>query len=269
MKNVINARNATRDRRPELVWGHTTALGPMLGVHGAYQYEVMCRDGRQRLPGGWCWHEAATLECLGTAWNMTGRWQARRAVTVSRNAFDKRLMKVVPRLAKYLNGRQVSCLRDFEAMEPSPYRKVVEKIHWAVRDISRLRRTTEVEPVLGSKVLHHFFPSLVPVFDAQYVRHGIMRRTDFREFVAEDPDGWLVFADARQAGGPRMLDFHRYFAYCAAQIGTASMLRLAATRKVFAEGFRAVAPCALYADRSSLLWKLDAKAVEYCLLGAT
>ena len=212
----------------------------------------------------WEWaRKETTLEALEVIWNMTGRWNARRPVTVPRKAFDKCVGEVVPDLAAYLNRQGITCLRDLAELESRPYRAVIARIHRAVERISALRETQHVEPVLGSKVLHHYFPSIVPVFDTRFIRNGVMRTSAYRDSLDVCAE-WRTFSTTDAAGGPSMFDFHGYFAFCAWQIGTASMSALTTTRTQFGRDFRRSAPVSMAANCSSVLWHMDAKIAEYC-----
>jgi hypothetical protein len=236
------------------------SLAPFFAVHTAYQL-------RRGTGDPWPWDRPAVAECVGAAWNMTGRWQARRVVTLSRDKFDEAVLDAVPRLAKALNTAGVSCLRDLGQLSSNKYRRVVQATQRAVEDLSRLRRTAEVEPVFGSKVLHHFFPSVVPVYDRQYIRFGVLRLPAFSEFVEADTEGWLLWSRPDDVGGARMLEFHHYFAFCAAEVDAVTPEVLAAVREQFGESFADLAPRRMATDDAGLVWRLDAKLAEYCLVG--
>ncbi|MGH7437283.1 MAG: hypothetical protein ACRENE_16525 [Polyangiaceae bacterium] len=105
------------------------------------------------------------------------------------------------------------------------------------------------------------------MFDTALVRVGVMRTRAFRSFVHEDREGWLLYGDPGHAGGTAMLEYHRYFAFSAAQLASASRTVLARVRKRFGEAFTRLAPTADVARRDGLVWRLDAKLVEYCLIG--
>jgi hypothetical protein len=158
-------------------------------------------------------------------------------------------------------------LRDLADLRTVRYGHFVRLLQEAVAEISRLRPTTHVEPVLGSKVLHHYFPSIVPVFDTALVRMGVMRTRAFRAFVEENVDGWLLYSDPQDAGGTAMLEYHRYFAFAASQVAAAPRAVLARVRKRFGEDFSRLAPTIDVARRDGLVWRLDAKLAEYCLIG--
>jgi hypothetical protein len=266
MRSILSTANLKRYWKPGDAWGHTTALAPLFAVHAAHRtYKA------QGAPAGafsWEWDDPrATRECLESVWNMTGRWQARRAVSMSRPAFDAAVLEVVPRVAKVLNRHEVVCAHDLGSLTEPKYRTVTEMLHEAVGRVSKLRRTRQVEPVLGSKVLHHFFPSIVPVFDTALIRRRVLRLPAFREFLGTDEDGWIIYDTASSAGGDGMLAFHRYFAFTAAQVHATAPSTLAAVRRQLGEGFAVLAPTMFVRDRKSLLWRLDAKVAEYCLLG--
>ena len=63
-----------------------------------------------------------------------------------------------------------------------------------------------------------------------------------------------------------MLEFHQYFALCA-YIGSRPAKDLNRVRYRFGMGLRKVAPVGMDENPQSLLWFLDAKIAEYCLLG--
>jgi hypothetical protein len=267
MAGTITLRNVARFWRPEGAWGHTTALAVPFAVHAACR-EYRTGGERESGPFLWEWTDRrATEEALSAIWRMTGRWQARRAITMTRKRFDARVLDVVPRMAARLNTMEVRSLGDLGSMGGPRYRRAMVVIHDAVAAISALRGTQVVEPVLGSKVLHHYFPSVVPVFDTALVRHGIMRTSAFRRFVRVDEEGWLLHHDAREAGGSAMLEYHRYIAFAAAEIARAPSFVLRRLRARFGRAFRRLAPTAAVDDVRGVLWHLDAKLAEYCLLG--
>lgn len=261
-KNLIGQRNLTGAWDPATFWGHHVVLAPVFGIHEAAKINRL--RGTVDNAFNWEWaSKATTHEALEVIWNMTGRWNARRPVTLPRKAFDKCVGEVVPRLAAYLNREEITCIRDLARRETRPYRAAVARIHRAVERISALRQTQCVEPVLGSKVLHHYFPSIVPVFDTRFIRNGVMRTSAYRDSLDECAE-WRVFSNANAAGGPSMFDFHGYFAFCAWQIGTAPPSILATTRVRFGRAFRQSAPVSMAANPSSILWRMDAKIAEYC-----
>lgn len=239
----------------------------MFAVHAAYR-DLRLRGEPTGNEPNWEWTSPrAVQECLSTCWHMTGRWKARRQVTMKRSNFDQRVLSIVPRLARDLNRGGIQALGDLARLNDKEYRRVVRAIHLAVADISSLRHTQSLQPVLGSKVLHHFFPSVVPVFDTALIRKGVMRTTAFAGAMQADEDGWVFLDTAKEAGGPALLEYHRYFAFVAREIGNTEAQTLRRVREVFGRSFAPGAPNSCVRDRTSTLWQMDAKLGEYCLLG--
>lgn len=259
MKSVITPSNLCARWKPGEVWDHAATLAPFFAVHSAYGV-------RRNRVEFWRWEIAAVVECLGAAWNMTGRWQARRVVSVSRRRFDQAVVAIVPKLARTLNALEVASLADIGGLSTTKYRRAAMALQTAVQGLSELRPTTEIEPVFGSKVLHHFFPSVVPVYDRQYIRLGVLRLPEFLAFVQNNEDGWLL-PTADEASGGRMREYHRYFAFCTAQVHATTSTRLRHVRRQFGDGFADLAPRRMVEDKDGLVWRLDAKLTEYCLVG--
>ncbi len=261
-KNLIRPSNLIGSWDPVTFWGHHVVLAPIFAIHESAKIRRL--RGTVDNSFNWEWADkATTLEALEVIWNMTGRWNARRPVSLPREAFDKCVGDIIPRLAAYLNRKEITCLGDLGQLDTRSYRAAVVRIHRAVERISALRQNQHVEPVLGSKVLHHYFPSVVPVFDTRFIRNGVMRTSAYRDSLEECAD-WYAFSNAESAGGPSMFDFHRYFAFCAWQIGTAPLSALATTRAQFGRAFRQSATVSMGANPSSVLWRMDAKIAEYC-----
>lgn len=260
MQTAITPTNLCAHWKPGEVWDHAATLAPFFAVHAAY-----CVRRNRVKP--WPWEKAAVGECLGAAWNMTGRWQARRVITVSRDEFDRAVVDVVPKLARTLNALEVAALADLGRLSTAKYRRAALAVQNAVKRLSQMRQTTEIEPVFGSKVLHHFFPSVVPVYDRQYIRSGVLRLPEFSTFIDADEHEWLLLASNEEAGGARMLEYHRYLAFCAAQIHDAGDPNLRLVRRQFGDGFADLAPRRMAEDSGGLVWRLDAKLAEYCLVG--
>jgi hypothetical protein len=263
--NTLTAQNLMRYWIPKQAWVHGMVLGPMLSLHDALRLK--------RLKGGsvpgfrWEWTDCPGVEkTLAVIWSMTGCWKARRAVTVRREEFEEVTAEVVPRLSRFLNRQGICSLWDLADTDTRTYARVVSTVHEAVACISRVRPTRETEPVFGSKVLHHFFPSVVPVFDTALIRNGVMRTVPFREFVKGDNE-WITYGSVSDAGGGAMLEFHHYFAMCAQLGGSNHPSIVKNLRKRLGNGFRSIAPVRMVDDKKSLLWRLDAKVAEYCLTG--
>lgn len=246
---------------------HTLTLTPFLLLHEIASRRSSDETGR-RAKRRWAWEESAAVEaCLTLAWQMAGRWQARRAVTVSRQRFDAVVLRVVPWLARRLNLLGVHSLRDVSRLSRGHYTSAVTAVHVAVREISAIRRTKTIEPVLGSKVLHHFFPSIVPAFDRRWIRNEVLSLDSCRQYLGSGGRGRRLWQTDVEAQGASLLAFHEYFVLCVSHVGEATRTELQAVRMRFSKAFQDLAPAAFVKAKGSLLFRLDAKIAEYCLLG--
>ena len=256
MQRLISTQLLTQHMKPEY---YGPFMAPYFAVHAKYSI---------RSPGLWAWADpGAVEECLSSTWDMLGQWLARRATKVDRTAFDALVPRVVSRVAKVLTRHQVRSLHDLGKLNVRPYQAVVGAIQDGVMEVSALKATKNIEPMFGSKTLHHYFPSVVPVFDTAMVRNGAMRVKAFAEFLDEKASEWLVWHDANGVGGASALDFHRFLGFCTTQVTETTERRLAQTRQALGAAVQDFAPAGMARDRASYLWCLDAKLAEFCACG--
>lgn len=258
MKNIIKKNLLRRYLTPEI-------YGPWFGPFFAVMAKHAVQSGNAtslREGGGWVWTDAdAVDECLASTWDMLGHWNARRAIRVDRRTFDLTVPHRVRKLALCLNRHGVSSLRNLGQLDRT-YAKVFGEIVSTVLDLSEIKNTSRTEPMFGSKIAHHFFPTVVPVFDTAMVRKGVLQTSVFTAFRATDYDGWLP-ADMPSAAQ----EFGGYLAFLAAQVSEAQVSDLSAARQAFGNAIANNAPSAMAKDPRSLVWRLDAKVAEACALG--
>jgi hypothetical protein len=77
----------------------------------------------------------------------------------------------------------------------------------------------------------------------------------------------LLPATNDEVSGARMRECHRYFAFYAAQVHDTTSTPLHNVRQQFGEGFADLAPRRMAEDKHGLVWRLDAKLAEHCLVG--
>ena len=245
---------------------HSHFLAPLLSIQECERAKAIVTGKDAPL---WMWTTARIVaKSHELIWQMSGEWQARRSKTITQpRRFFSYTTEAVVRLAKTFNRHKVLSLADLGKFDQSTYEWVVKQIESSISKISRTRSTEAIQPVLGSKVLHHFFPSIIPVFDDALISKRVLRLPEFIGFVETNRDGWLF---ARHANHPRMLEYHRYLAFCAQQISETPSKVLKRVRERFMSNFRDLAPRIL-SDRglNGLLGRLDAKIAEYCLIGRT
>ena len=242
--------------------------GPFLTAHARHT---------SRRPGTpWPWDLHGTIEgCLDEAWDMTGKWRARRAALVSREQFDSVVPREVAKLARALNVAGVAHLHGLSQLfdtDREAYAEVTGAIHDAVSEVSVVKPTAVIQPVFGSKVLHHFFPSVIPVFDMAYVQRGVMRLDDFAAFREDERQRWICWsypAVGEDIKRERVLeDFRGYLDYCIARIADVEPATLARVRQRLGDMLAPCAPSSMRWEPDSLLWRMDAKLVEWSLCGA-
>jgi hypothetical protein len=189
-------------------------------------------------------------------------------VRVDLERFVREVPLPIQSLSLVLNRHKVTCLRDLPCLDELGIAKVLAAISASVCAISRIKPTIAVSPMFGSKVVHHYFPSLVPVFDDAKIRRYLMKGRTFTAFEANHTQPWLTRASVLDAAEPAMRDYHHYLAFCAWQIETAGTADLIWARTILGEKCEKFASKSLQTDPNSLLWKLDAKVAEFCSCGA-
>jgi hypothetical protein len=245
---------------------HALYLAPFFAIHEAEREKFA---GKKKLLI-WMWYKEKTVKkCLESIWQLTGEWQARRAITVkNRKEFNQKVTDCITNLAKKFNTYGILALRDMKNFnKDNNYEKIISEIVEMVKRISKTRPTKYVQPVLGSKVLHHFFPTIIPVYDDKMISKRVLKLESFKEFLKDYQNTW-VFGDYKNE--KRMQEYHHYLTYCSEQVCNTKNSDLNDLRCKIAELYKNPCPHSLAKKgKKSILWKLDAKIAEYCLIGAT
>lgn len=259
MKNIINMRLLRRYLSLE---AYGAWFAPYFAVSAKYAMRSAV-DGNVAWDGDWTWtNEDAVGECLASTWDMLGAWNARRGAEVSRRSFEQNTPAAVRRLALCFNRHEVRSMHDLGQLEARAYEKVMGELVEAVLTLSSAKKTAAVEPMFGSKIAHHYFPSIVPVFDTAMVRNGVLRTSAYAAFEEGDGEGWVpatVASDGKEFAG--------YIGFLAAQVAEADKDDLAKVREAFGDAISPCAPMAMITSRRSVIWRLDAKLAEACACG--
>ncbi len=158
--NLINTRLLQEYLTPS---NYGPWFAPFFGVMAKYTFHDADGDWRD-----WIWTNPSAIdECLAATWDMLGAWNARRAIQIRRPHFERRARGPLRRLAITLNGYGVRSLRDLGQMRDADYQRVSSAIVENVLELSAIKQTARLEPMFGSKVAHHFFPSVV-LMDVNY-----------------------------------------------------------------------------------------------------
>ena len=235
-------------------------LGRFLSSHFELaQYHAVARP--------WYWDElGATEGCLDDAWAMLAAWRALRGVKVAPVEFRERCPAQVVSLARFLNKHGIGCLRDLAGADDRTLGSLIQEVVLTVEQISLIKPTKDTRPTFGSKVAHHYFPSIVPAFDNAKIEEGALRKSWICASFCDQRREWVRRTCALE-NEPFLLDFALYFAFCADQIATAPQDKLDAARSRLAQSCKEFVPPGMWSDRGSLVWKLDAKVAEFCLCG--
>lgn len=236
----------------------------------------------------WPWTELSSVSTLADeTWSMLGRWQARRAIKVDCNVFAESFPRPVTQLASIFNRMSIDCLKSTSTLRRAERLEWLQHVVDATMTLSAIKRTKTPKPMFGSKILHHFFPSVVPVFDTARVTNGLMTGSEFaafREAVSEvgtkpnASETWYAVAaqferdfSAMPAGKRKILSvalpFAQYVAFCAWLIEEASSNDLDSCRKVLLTQFRAQEE-AQRGAAPAIADRLDAKIAELCATSA-
>jgi hypothetical protein len=212
---------------------------------------------------GFGWTRSSVTGLLDKAWQMTGVWQARRPYRMERAPFDKVVVQEVLALSRQLDAAHVGSLRDLSVLSNKDWSKA-ENLHrtifQSVLSVSRLKPTAVPVAMFGSKVLHHYFPSVIPVYDDQWVKKAAMTMPAWRAFETSH-DGWIVDPVASGPLDVEMVRYRRWFGGCLAGIGGLGARSLGQLRKGAQQRLD------LERHPSWVASQLDAKLAEWCILG--
>ena len=267
MLTQITKANFSRAQGNEFVSiHHAIDLAPFFAIQEAEREKDIAK---RREPKIWMWDKVRTVnKCQQIVWQLAGAWQARRGVPIkSQKRFHEEVTRWVITLAAMFNRDGIMALRDMKIFDQDKYEKIVCKIEDGIMRISKTKPTQKIQPVLGSKVMHHFFPTIIPVFDDAWISKKVLKLESFKDFLKNNKERWLFKDYAEQT---RMQEYHHYFAYCVQQICKSKKQDLDDLRDKIANLYMDVSPHSLVKKRKQgILWKLDAKLAEYCLVGAT
>ncbi|OIN95911.1 hypothetical protein AUJ66_07975 [Candidatus Desantisbacteria bacterium CG1_02_38_46] len=248
--------------------GHAQALAPFFTIH-----ETASKN--QEDSSLWAWaYDRAIDKCSVIVWHLTGEWSARRNITITnRKKFEQIVADEVTHLTDVFNKYNVKSPRDLGSMSQKQYKKVFLTIEESVKNISKVRHTMRIEPVLGSKVLHHFFPSIIPVYDTAMVSKEVIplirKKSQNQEKLKSE--GWLFKEYSEKPKMKKMMEYRLYLAFAAQQIYDTKRKILNKLSQRIANWymFHGLVPGSLISKKRSFFWRLDAKLAEYCLIGAT
>ncbi|MEW5800064.1 MAG: hypothetical protein AB1728_13780 [Bacteroidota bacterium] len=203
----------------------------------------------------WAWHSPRVVErAFESIWQLLGEWRARRgAPFVSTKRIKEVVVSEVISLAKLFNSKNIDCLRSFKTFSPSTFQRLHYAIMRRVLNISLLKKTIVPQPMLGSKILHHFFPTVVPVYDDLFISKQVMKLSKITTYEKKELASFYLTDSIHQ----RMNEFQKYHRFCTSQICSIPMHELKIIRREFGEMFADLLPHKLYLDKQS--WGLTSR----------
>jgi hypothetical protein len=142
---------------------------PMLAVRN-----YLNDDAKDQWP--LCWTQGRPLRLgLSVCIEALKGWQAFRGrlgvAGATRRKLYERAPGVVMRFQRWLRDEEIYSVR--AAIRQGQADQLIRKMARAVAKISACKRTNTPSPMLGSKVLHFFFPEFFPVWDTAWIRRTI------------------------------------------------------------------------------------------------
>jgi len=272
METQITKANFSEARKEFISINHAADLAPFFAIQEAERAKDIPKEKNPKI---WMWDNERTVnKCQQIVWQLTIDWKAWRPVPIKNpekfnpKMFHEEVIRCVTKLATVFNKYRITALRDLKSCDRDKYKKIVSHIEDGIMCISKTKPTKKVvQPMIGSKVMHHFFPTIVPVFDNAWISSRVLRLRSFKDFLKSKGHGWIL---KDYGEPPRMQEYHHYLAYCAQQICDTNKHDLDDLRQEIAKLYIDVFPYSLVKNgKRSLMWKLDGKLAEYCLVGAT
>jgi hypothetical protein len=148
-----------------------------------------------------CWTKGRPIRLgLSTCIEGLKSWQAFRSAQpdsgeVTRRHLHACVPRIIETLQSWLRRQGVYRLQDAKG---KTRRALVKRMAHAVAQVSACKPTAKPNPMLGSKVLHFFFPELFPVWDTAWIKKT-MRRLRLMSSNSRHSKTYGQFTGAAQA----------------------------------------------------------------------
>ena len=246
VRDFINVKNYNKALKK---WAdielHCRYLLPFLAIHEAARSKSKDKNKI------WFWDEDNAIEkCIPILDRVINEWKAFRAgkgrSESKKKNFNtnvhKKTKNYVKMLTEIFNEYKITSLYDIVNIKSKERRNYITNcIISCVSKISEVKVKKgrgAVSATLGAKTLHHFFPSVIPVYD-QDVIHNDSEQKDYEEYLNN----------------------------CIEEVNRSKSLKQV-RRKIAKDYIRTeLIPYNLIKNKRSILYRLDAKLAEYCLIG--
>jgi hypothetical protein len=224
---------------------HCRYLLPFLAIHEAARSKFKDKNKI------WFWDEDNAIEkCLPILGRVINEWKAYRAregwsENKEKNVY-KKTENYVKELTKIFNKYNITSLYDIVNIKSD---EKSDEIRNYITDciISFVSKISEVKvkkgrgavsATLGAKTLHHFFPSIIPVYDDAMINKKAKQKS-----------------------------YDKYLNNCIDEVKRSKNLKKVRC-KIAKDYIRTgLVPFNLIKNKRSILYRLDAKLAEYCLIG--
>jgi len=224
---------------------HCRYLLPFLAIHEAARSKS---EDKNKI---WFWDEDNAIEkCIKILDCLLGEWRAKRPSGKGKTKKNKRIESenfintikpYVKKLTRKFNKYNIISLKDIANLKSEDRDEIRRTIINYVSKISEVKVKKgrgSVSATLGAKTLHHFFPSVIPVYD-QDVIHNDSEQKDYEEYLNNCIEGISKSRSLKQVRCKIAKDYIR----------------------------TELIPYNLIKNKRSILYRLDAKLAEYCLIG--
>jgi len=228
---------------------HCRYLLPFLAIHEAARSKS---EDKNKI---WFWDEDNAIEkCIKILDCLIGEWGAKRPSGKDKTKKNKRIESenfintikpYVKKLTRTFNKYNIISLKDIanlKSEDPDEIRRtIIRTIINCVSKISEVKVKKgrgAVSATLGAKTLHHFFPSVIPVYDNKMINRTAKQKS-----------------------------YDKYLNNCIKEVKRSKSLKKVRC-KIAKDYIRTgLVPYNLIKNKRSILYRLDAKLAEYCLIG--
>jgi hypothetical protein len=247
VRDFINEKNYNKALKK---WAdielHCRYLLPFLAIHEAARSKS---EDKNKI---WFWDEDNAIEkCIKILDCLLGEWGAKRPSGKDKTKKNKRIESenfintikpYVKKLTRIFNEYNIISLKDIANLKSEDRDEIRRTIINYVSKISEVKVKKgrgSVSATLGSKTLHHFFPSVIPVYDNRMINRTAKQKS-----------------------------YDKYLNNCIEEVKRSRSLKQV-RRKIAKDYIRTeLIPYNLIKNKRSILYRLDAKLAEYCLVGA-
>jgi len=107
-------------------------------------------------------------------------WQAFRPESSRKivNRLSEELPVIILKFQNRMKQMGIKKAWEINKLNYNQFRNTIRMISYSVSEISSFKSTKT--PMLGSKIMHHFFPEIFPVWDTAWIKNKALKKENFR-----------------------------------------------------------------------------------------